>query len=306
VKIAEHRHYIKGLPDLLLYDSLVDDGILLLQDGALLAAWKFSGPDMASATHDEMASLSARFGAILRLGSGWMIHCDAIRSSAPGYPSGASFPDPVTSLIDTERRRQFEMEGAHFESEYFIALTYLPPHQAEERVKGWMFTGESEGKAPAGRALDYFRSKIGHFHEVFSSLFRAQRLRCVVGKSEQGYPFEHDELLRYVRRCINGADHPFSRPEFPVYLNEIIACDDLIAGLAPRLGKKHLRIVAIDGFPKASYPGILGALDALPIEYRWTTRAILLDPQEAGAFLDKTRKKWRSKMRGWKDQLFQS
>ena len=39
---------------------MVDDGVLLLQDGALLAAWTFRGPDMASATHGEMAALSAR------------------------------------------------------------------------------------------------------------------------------------------------------------------------------------------------------------------------------------------------------
>ena len=306
MKIAENRQHTKGLPDLLLYDSLVDDGILLLQDGALQAAWKFSGPDMASATHEEMSTLSARLGAILRLGSGWMIHCDAIRSFAPDYPPGGSFPDPVTALIDTERRQQFEMEGTHFDSEYFIALTYLPPHQVEEKVKGWMYTGESEHKAPAWRALDYFKSKVSHFHEIFSSLFRAHRLRSVVGVDARGYPFEHDELLRYIRRCVSGVDHLFSRPEFPIFLNEVIACEDVIAGIAPRLGKKHLRVVAIDGFPRASYPGILGALDALPLEYRWSTRAILLDPQEAGAFLDKTRKKWRSKMRGWKDQVFHS
>ena len=306
MRITEHRQYVKGLPDLLLYDSLIDDGVLLLQDGALLAGWKFSGPDMASATHEEMSSLSARLGAILKLGSGWMIHCDGIRSFAPDYPSGSFFPDPVTSLIDMERRQQFELEGAHFESEYFIALTYLPPHHAEEKVRGWMFSGESESKAPGDRTLNYFKSKISHFHEIFTTLFRAHRLRCVIGSDEQGYPFEHDELLRYIRRCINGANHPFSRPEFPVYLNEVIACADLTGGIAPCIGKKHLRLVAVDGFPRASYPGILGALDALPIEYRWSTRAILLDPQEAGAFLDKTRKKWRSKMRGWKDQVFQS
>jgi type IV secretion system protein VirB4 len=306
MRIREGRQYAKGLPDLLLYDSLVDDGVLLLQDGALLAAWKFNGPDTASATHEEMAALSTRFGSILRLGSGWMIHCDAIRSFAPEYPCKSFFPDPITSLIDTERRQQFEKEGAHFESEYFIALTYLPPHQAEEKVKGWMFSGETDGKAPAGRALDYFRSKVSNFHEIFASLFRAQRLRCVVGVDERGYPFEHDELLGYLRRCISGIDHPFSRPQFPVYLNEIIACEDLSGGIAPRLGKKHLRVIAVDGFPQASYPGVLGALDALPLEYRWTNRAILLDQQEAGAFLDKTRKKWRSKMRGWKDQIFQS
>ena len=39
--LVEHRRKATGLADLLLYDALIDDGVLLLQDGALLAAWSF-------------------------------------------------------------------------------------------------------------------------------------------------------------------------------------------------------------------------------------------------------------------------
>ena len=93
MQITEHRTALRGVADLLLYDSMIDDGVLLLQDGALLAAWTFRGPDMASATHAEMAALSARLNTVLRLGSGWMVQCDAIRSQAPGYPETGAFPD---------------------------------------------------------------------------------------------------------------------------------------------------------------------------------------------------------------------
>ena len=47
--LIEQRRHAIGLADLLLYDSLIEDGILLLQDGGLLAAWKFQGPDLGSA-----------------------------------------------------------------------------------------------------------------------------------------------------------------------------------------------------------------------------------------------------------------
>jgi len=60
MQFTEHRSRAQGLADLLLYDSLIDDGVMLLQDGALMAAWSFRGPDMASATNGEMAALSAR------------------------------------------------------------------------------------------------------------------------------------------------------------------------------------------------------------------------------------------------------
>src|SRR5712671_1555483 len=98
MKILEHRTRALGLPDLLLYDALIDDGVMLLQDGALLAAWSFRGPDMASATPGEMAALSARLNSVLKLGTGWMIQCDAIRSPAPEYPRPGDFPDPITTL----------------------------------------------------------------------------------------------------------------------------------------------------------------------------------------------------------------
>jgi len=42
------------------------------------------------------------------------------------------------------------------------------------------------------------------------------------------------------------------------------------------------------------------------MEYRWRTRAILLDPEEARAILDKTHKKWRSRVRGFKDQILKT
>ena len=115
---------LAGLADLLLYDALIDDGVLLLQDGALLAGWSFRGPDMASATHAEMATLCARLSSILRLGSGWMIQCDGIRSLAPGYREERYFPDLATRLIDAERREQFMAEGAHFKSDYFLDAAF--------------------------------------------------------------------------------------------------------------------------------------------------------------------------------------
>ena len=118
----EHRAKPRGLADLLLPYALIDDGILLQQDGSLLTGWTYRGPDMMSAAPAEMDALSARLNSVLRLGSGWMVQCDAIRSRAPGYPEQGAFPDGVTRVIDDERRQQFMQEGAHFESEYFLTL----------------------------------------------------------------------------------------------------------------------------------------------------------------------------------------
>lgn len=304
----EHRVKPRGLADLLLPYALIDDGVLLQQDGSLLAGWSYRGPDMMSAAAAEMDALSARLNHVLRLGSGWMVQCDAIRSRAPGYPESGAFPDPVTRVIDDERRQQFTDEGSHFESEYFLAVTYLPPLAVEERAKGWFFEGRGaySSQKTATQHLENFRLKVDMFENVFGQLFQAERLRRLNVPDDYGGVQACDALLRYIRRCIGGIDHPFALPEIPCYLNEILACEDFYGGMEPRIGRKHVRVVAIDGYPRMSSPSILRELDQLPIEYRWNTRAILIDPQEARSLLDKLRKKWRSKIRGWKDQILKT
>ena len=44
------------------------------------------------------------------------------------------------------------------------------------------------------------------------------------------------------------------------------------------------------------------AADGVPLEHR----AILLDPEEARRILDKNRRKWRSRIRGFKDQVLKT
>jgi type IV secretion/conjugal transfer VirB4 family ATPase len=304
----EHREKPRGLADLLLPHAVVDDGILLQQDGSLLAGWSFRGPDMMSASAAEMDALSARLNGALRLGSGWMVQCDAIRSRAPGYPERGAFPDAVTRLIDDERRQQFMQEGTHFETEYFFTLTYLPPMEAEERIKGWLFEGRNShaDSRTAEQILARFRNRLDAFENIFSHLFQTERLGPTLTTDDFGRHQIHDSLLRYLRRCIVGEDYPAALPEIPCYLNDLLACEDFYGGIEPRIGRKHMSVIAVDGFPKLSSPGILRELDALPIEYRWNTRAILIDPAEARNMLDKHRKKWRSKIRGWKDQIFKT
>ncbi len=262
---------------------------------------------MHSATHAEMHALAARLNAILRLGSGWMIHTDLIRSRAPGYPSRGEFPHTVTRIIDDERRQQFMEEGRHYESEHYLALTYLPPLESEERLKGWMFEGRTySGSGIAHLVLERFKARIDFFENVFGSLFHVERLKRRDLIDDFGFPQSHDPLLRYFRRCITGDDYPFAAPEIPAYLNEILAADDFCAGVEPLIGRKHIRVIALDGFPRTSFPGVLGEIDSLAMEYRWNTRAILLDPEEAGTILDKNRRKWRSRIRGFKDQILRS
>jgi type IV secretion system protein VirB4 len=304
MQVIEHRRKAYGLPDLLLYASLVDDGVLLLQNGALMATWTFRGPDLSFATYAEMDGISRRLNSLLKLGSNWMVQCDAIRNYAPGYPSQGAFSDAVTRLMDEERRAQFMHEGSHLETDYFLSLTYLPPLEKEEKIKGYLYESDNKKKSGvAQRVLAFFNDKIASFDAMFAPLLRARRLGAVAEEDELGNKFYFDEQLRYVRRCIQGEDYKFALPEFPVFLHDTLGASDFVAGIEPRIGKKYIGVVAIDAFPSHSSPGFLSGLNSLPFEYRFNTRAILLDPEDTKPLLLSRLKKWRGMERGFIAQL---
>jgi type IV secretory pathway VirB4 component len=81
---------------------------VLNKDGSLQRTCRFRGPDLDSATDAELVAVCARLNnALKRLGSGWALFFEALRREAAGYPE-SRFPDPVSFLVDRERRAMFE------------------------------------------------------------------------------------------------------------------------------------------------------------------------------------------------------
>jgi type IV secretion system protein TrbE len=122
--LREYRTKRVLLADYLPWAGLVAPGIVLNKDGSLQRTSRFRGPDLDSATDAELVAVCARLNnALKRLGSGWALFVEALRHEAAGYPE-SRFPDPVSFLVDRERRAMFETEGAHFESECFLTFAY--------------------------------------------------------------------------------------------------------------------------------------------------------------------------------------
>src|SRR5205807_8755541 len=69
-------------------------------------------------------------------------------------------------------------------------------------------------------------------------------------------------------------------------------------GFRPKIGDRHLRVIAVMGFPMDSVPEILWFLNRLPVEYRWSTRFIFLDPANAERALRVYRRNWFQKRHG--------
>ena len=69
----------------------------------------------------------------------------------------------------------------------------------------------------------------------------------------------------------------------------------LLGGVEPKLGDQHLRVLTVLGFPNATTPGLLDALNDLGFAYRWATRWIALDKTEATKNLTRLRRQWFAK-----------
>lgn len=310
LRLKKHQSTEAGLADLLNYAAVVDDGVIVGKNGSFMAAWLYKGSDNASATDVEREMNSFRINqALANMGSGWMVHVDAVRRPAPNYshPNQSNFPDPVSAAIDEERRRTFEGLGNLYEGFFIITVTWFPPMLAERKFVELMFHDDSDkpnNKARTHHLIDFFKKEVKNIESRMSSAVSMERLRGQKIMNEDGSTVTHDEFLQWLQFCVTGINHAVMLPTNPIYIDNLIGGKELYTGVTPKLGRKFIQVVAIEGFPLESSPGILTRLAELPVEYRWSNRFIFMDHHEAVSHLEKFRKKWKQKIRGFFDQVF--
>ncbi|MGE5515181.1 MAG: conjugal transfer protein TrbE [Bacteroidota bacterium] len=284
LNLTEYRHGAKRLADWLPWAALVAPGIVLNKDGSFQRSARVRGPDLESATATELVAVAARLNGVLRrLGSGWAVFLEADRHVAGAYLE-STWPDPVSWLVDEERRAAFEEGGEHFESSYFLTLLWLPPEEGVARAGRWLL----ERSAPR-RRLDW-RDQLQAFAERTDRL-----LQLLDGFMPEVAWLDDSETLTYLHGTVSTTRQRVRLPEVPMYLDALLPDQDLAGGLEPRLGNAHLRTLTVLGFPHSSFPGILDELNRLAFPYRWTTRWIALDKPDATRVLTRIRRQWFAK-----------
>ena len=284
LNLREYRVKADHLADYIPWAALVAEGVILNKDGSFQRTAQFRGPDLDSAVPSELMAVSARLNnALRRLGSGWAVFFEAQRNPALNYPN-SHFPDLASRLVDYERRAQFEEEGVHYESSYYLTLLFLPPVEETTRTENFLFEGVDHSSCVNGQEiLGNFIDQCGRLLQLLDGFMR----ECAWLNSEQ--------TLTYLHSTISTKRHRVRVPETPMYLDGLLTDQPLTGGLSPVLGNQHLRILTITGFPSITTPGILDELNQLAFPYRWSTRAIMLDKQDAIKLLTKIRRHWFAK-----------
>lgn len=274
----EHRTEPHGLADLLNWAFLVDDGVVLEKDGALLAGFRYRGPDFGSATPEELAALSRQMNdALLPYTDGWMFHVDAIRTPSTPYAADL-FPDVVTGWIDAERRSAFQSSRPQFVSDYTLTVTYLPPKELYARAGSVFVQGTPQG-------VDWSHV-LGAYQEALSTLERRLGSRLTVER------LNSDALVTHLHRCLTGLQHPVCAPSGGAYLNTVLASQEMVGGFTPMVGTLHFKIVAMTGYPSASVSGGLDFLNSQPMSYRWSSRFIPVGTHTAAKLIKRHQQRW--------------
>ena len=285
LNLAEYRKKTTSLADYLPWACLVGPGIVLNKDGSFQRTLRYRGPDLDSATEAELVSISARLNNVLkRFGAGWALFFEAERVPANQYP-GARFADPASWLVDQERYAAFSADGAHHESRYFLTFLYLPPPEREAQAERFLYerTDATAVEAEPHAQLEWFVTETDR---------ALQMLEAILPEAEA---LGDAETLTYLHGTISSKRQPVAVPAIPTHVDAILCDTPFLGGVEPKLGDQHLRVLTVLGFPNATTPGLLDALNDLGFAYRWTTRWIALDKTEATKHLTRLRRQWFAK-----------
>ncbi len=286
--IREYRIRTDRLPDYLPWACLVAPGVVLQKDGVLQKTIAFRGPDLASSSASELVSAVARLNnALKRLGSGWAFFFEAQRFESTGYPS-SEWRHSAAWVLDLERRAAFEAADTHFESAYFLTIVWQLPAVGEKRLQALFFSDPEQRSAYRDNQRDLagFQKTVGELLDIMHGVFA------------EVTELDDAETLAYLHSTVSTNRHPVPVPDTPMYLDALLPDMAFTPGDIPMLGDSFLPTCTIVGFPGTSLPGVLDDLNHLQLEYRWVTRYLCLDKQDARSEIEKYRKRWWSKRKG--------
>lgn len=302
--LKEFRNKAKAFPDILNYASFIDEGILLNKDGSLTAGFYYRAGDISSMTINERNTLSARINSVLKtLGNGWAVHIDCSRIKTENYIDGDTFyQSNIAQILENERKHYFD-NVEHFENLFTMIFTYLPPHKNISKITDLMIIDETKNKNQSNKILEYFKNILQKLEDSLSNYIKIERMLPRTAIDEYNNEYILDDMLEYINFCICGERQKIILPNAPMFLDCLLGGRHFETGMYPRIDNQHIGIIAIEGFPSESYPNILNALTELNFDYRFNTRFIFLDDFDAQNSLNKYRKKWQQKTKGWVDQL---
>ena len=266
--------------------------IVLNKDGSIQTTFNYRGPDLDSAIREQLSVITQKLNAaFMSLDTGWVMFFESQRIPSTDYPTDAYFPDPITKIMDDERKEFFSSGDSHFESEYYATLYWMPPNDHEGRLRSFVV----EGKKQKGLTEDDYLVAFKTVVEAVYKAFFACQIPCEI--------LSADEMVSYLYSTVSMHRRKLKLPKHPLLLDQFLCDSALSGGLEPRLGSKHMRIVTIIGYMDNTIFGIFDNLNLQNFSYRWISRYYCLGKLDSLDEVHKKTREWKAKFKGVMDMV---
>ena len=304
--LADKHPNRRSFSDFLPWALEIDDGVILCKDGGFMAAFDVQAPDFNSLSEEARDYIQMTFvAAVGQLDDrGWSLWFEYIREPLPNLKR-SEFPDPVTQAIDDARVDRFNQTGIMFNATLSLVVRWSPPKNTESRLADTVTEFAvrirqslnrkqqpmSTGDVMFDERLKTFIHGLSKFEDAATDAVGLTRLKTVA-LPPTGIAFSPFEAL--LAQCIYGFGKvlSYNPPDDPLYLDVKLAVADFYAGTEPHIDGKEVAVMSVDGFPSETSTGMLQHLAGLPVEYRWSTRFIVLSQEESTAEMKRHRNKW--------------
>ena len=291
LQMKVHRESKAGLSKYVPWAFMADCpgvcGVVIQKGGCLQKSYAFRGPDLDAASSAAVASISIQLNdALKRFGSGWAVYTEIQSYMTAEYP-GAKFTNRAAYLVDAERKATYSAYGKHHAKSYYLTFVWEPPADAIRKAKGVFYR---EGSAEEQSIVEDIRKFTGTCDDVAGILSAKMDIQ----------PLDDEETLSYLHSALSLEWHRVRKPARMMFLDRLLADCEVHTGRGLRIGEYHCPIITINDFPMETYPGILDALNRADIEYRWVSRFICLDKEDALKAIEGYQKKYYGSRRNWK------
>lgn len=266
--------------------------IVINKDGTIQSTFRYRGPDLDSAIKEHLSIITQQLNSLfMSINTGWVLYFEAQRVPSTDYPEGLSFVDPITKIMDDERKKFFSGKGTHFETTYYCTLYWSPPSDNEGRIREFVVEGKTrKGLNPE----DYLETFTKICDMVYNGFFAVQ-IPCEW--------LDPDEMLNYLHSTISPYHRKLTFPSRPMLLDSYLYDASFSGGLEPKLGEKYLRIISVVGYLQSTIFGVFDSLNYLNFPYRWTTRYYCLEKLDAQEAVEHKAAEWKSKFKSIVDMI---
>jgi type IV secretion/conjugal transfer VirB4 family ATPase len=266
--------------------------IVLNKDGSMQTTFSYRGPDLDSAIKEQLSVITQKLNsAFTSMDTGWVMFFESQRVPSTDYPTDSYFPDPITKIMDDERKEFFSGGDSHFESDYYATLYWVPPNDHEGRLRSFVVEGKKQKGLTEDDYLVAFRTVV---NDVYNMFFACQ-IPCEI--------LSADEMVTYLYSTISMKRRKLKLPKHPMLLDQFLCDSSLSGGLEPRLGSKHMRVITIIGYMDNTIFGIFDHLNLQNFSYRWVSRYYCLGKLDALNEVGKKKKEWKAKFKGLTDMM---